>query len=314
MSETIENIPAPTATDEQDDCYRCGYVLRGIDDDQPCPECGLLARRSRRLTDDLHHTRPRWLRRITIGVVLLLLAVVLVCTLPISGPALADAAALRVTARRWRWLVAILPLAPMNLAILLLLVGTWLFTSREGYAPADAADQRRRASLRMLAGFIAAGFVAINFEWSTNARGVVLHSAVRTLLATANLISAIAMLPFPLLLFTQLRSLAKRVRSAHLAEHCVIVGTGLVATLLGTLLMSVLANYGESLGLRHDWMNRSSVGMALFTMLIVSFALFGIWSVYLLARFGFAFRRASRALRREWRSDDRSIAPADAAT
>src|SRR5688500_7930513 len=79
---------AAHATVEADDCYRCGYALHGIADDQPCPECGLLARRSRRVTDDLHRTRPRWLRRITIGVALLLVAIVLIATLPLSGPAL----------------------------------------------------------------------------------------------------------------------------------------------------------------------------------------------------------------------------------
>ena len=44
--------------DRPDDCYRCGYPLLGIDDEQACPECGLLARRSRRQTDELHNTRP----------------------------------------------------------------------------------------------------------------------------------------------------------------------------------------------------------------------------------------------------------------
>ena len=60
-----------------DVCYRCGYDLTGIGDETPCPECGLLARRSRRPTDELHYTRPRWLRRISRGTNLLLLAVLL---------------------------------------------------------------------------------------------------------------------------------------------------------------------------------------------------------------------------------------------
>ena len=49
---------------QRDECYRCGYDIRGIASDQPCPECGLLAERSRRVTDELHNTRPTWLRTI----------------------------------------------------------------------------------------------------------------------------------------------------------------------------------------------------------------------------------------------------------
>jgi len=68
---------------EVDQCYRCGYVLRGIGDDQPCPECGLLARRSRRPSDELHYTRPRWLRRVSRGSNLLLLAILLIVISPV---------------------------------------------------------------------------------------------------------------------------------------------------------------------------------------------------------------------------------------
>ena len=50
----MPTIPAEPAKDE---CYRCGYNLLGIADDQACPECGLLAQRSRRVTDELHDTR-----------------------------------------------------------------------------------------------------------------------------------------------------------------------------------------------------------------------------------------------------------------
>jgi hypothetical protein len=59
----------------RDECYRCGYDLRGIANAGVCPECGLLAERSRRVTDELHDTRPRWLRSLSRGIDLILLAI-----------------------------------------------------------------------------------------------------------------------------------------------------------------------------------------------------------------------------------------------
>ena len=314
MSETTENIPAPRAAQEQDDCYRCGYALHTIPDDLACPECGLLARRSRRVTDDLHRTRPRWLRRITLGVVLLLLAVVLMCALPLTGSSLARVSDAYLTGRRWRWLAVFVPLSPMSLAVLLLFAGTRLLTSREGYAPADAVDRRRRVWLRALAAVTVFGFVVVNVQLYTNFHGLVLPDGTDSAMDIVQLLCALGVVPFPLLLFMQLRSLARRVRSAHLAEHCAIVGCGLSGTLLGFVLLVILSHYAAWFGLRRGSIDRMPGGMALIVGLMVSFALFGIWSIYLLVRFGIAFLRASRALRREWRGDDRSIAPADAAT
>ena len=64
-----------TVASKRDECFRCGYALVGIADDQPCPECGLLAARSRRATDELHLARPAWLRRLSIGTWLILAAI-----------------------------------------------------------------------------------------------------------------------------------------------------------------------------------------------------------------------------------------------
>src|SRR5437762_9680970 len=79
----IAMIPA-AAAEMQGECLRCGYDLRGIANEQACPECGLLAERSRRVTDELHDTRPRWLRRLAWGVWLILLAIPLCAISPIE--------------------------------------------------------------------------------------------------------------------------------------------------------------------------------------------------------------------------------------
>ena len=300
----------PTA--QADDCYRCGYALHSIGDDQPCPECGLLARRSRRVTDDLHRTRPRWLRRIAFGTTLIFLGVVLMGTFPLIASQLAE------ILRTWRslqisptWspLLPLFTLSPMSVATLILFTGTLLLTSREGYAPADHADRWRRGALRALGAQATVGIISVNVEMHVNSNGIVIGSGANAALAVLQMICAISIIPFPLLLFAHLRSLARRVRSAHLAEHCAIVGAGMTATLLVFFATSTASNHAQRLGLSRDWISRSTIGLGLVVGLIVMMALFAIWSVYRLVRFAIAFRRAARALRREWHCDDRSVAP-----
>src|SRR5688500_14287690 len=224
---------AAHATVEADDCYRCGYALHGIADDQPCPECGLLARRSRRVTDDLHRTRPRWLRRIALGTALIFLGVVLIGSFPLIASQLERGLQSWVSLRLSRALRELLPLlilSPMSIATLMLLTGTWLLTSREGYAPADDADRWRRRALRALATVATVGIIGANFGMHVRANGIVIGFRANAALDVLQVICAISIIPFPLLLFARLRSLARRVRSAHLAEHCAIVGAGMSAT------------------------------------------------------------------------------------
>src|SRR5688500_3244961 len=137
---------AAHATVEADDCYRCGYALHGIADDQPCPECGLLARRSRRVTDDLHRTRPRWLRRIALGTALIFLGVVLIGSFPLIASQLERGLQSWVSLRLSRALRELLPLlilSPMSIAMLILLTVSCLHLFRDCYAPADVAEHWR---------------------------------------------------------------------------------------------------------------------------------------------------------------------------
>ncbi len=135
-----------------DECYRCGYDLRGIDNTSPCPECGLLAERSRRPSDELHDTRPRWLRRLSWGVWLILLAIPVI----IAGRTFAKfiydwwmqhQPPWGLGISFWTWLQFLSLLGP-ELGFLIVWIGALLLTSGEGYPPADRADASLRRTIR----------------------------------------------------------------------------------------------------------------------------------------------------------------------
>lgn len=289
-----------------DECYRCGYDLRGINDDQPCPECGLLAQRSRRQTDELHNTRPGWLRTLSRGIWLILLALALPCIVLIL-----------IEAFRWEvttylgnlatpdWVQDLYELTPAYLFVMLLGIGIILFTVREGYPPADQADRKRRLWLRICMLAPVTGLVFLHLYLANQRVYWWSGSLMYHLLALLTL--TIGMAPMALLLFLQLRDLGRRARNAHLVEHCRIVGIGMSLALVycaGMLLFQHLADgaFGSS-----RWWERSMVPIFILLVGSVAASLFILWGVYLLVRFALAFRRASRELQLTWKRDDRAV-------
>ena len=283
-----------------DACFRCGYDLRGIADDSPCPECGLLAGRSRMPSDELRHARPRWLRTLGVGTWLTLAAwagvpaAAWLLTIQLHGirqnylsyfsiPAGTGSAAIELQ---------LLPL-PFTLAAAGLAAGTWLLTAAEGRADADQATRGRRRVLRLM------GLVPLALTLEVHA---MLLGSPRMFWDAFNspltVMAGFALtLPLPLMAFLRLRGLAKRVPNPSLAEHCAIVGVGASAALLAPALVITAGAVIEE-----------PVGSVAF--LVVALAtgvgaiLFYLWAGFVLLRFALAFRRAGRAAKRAWADAD----------
>ena len=292
------NAPDSVPDSVKDECYRCGYDLRGIANDGACPECGLLAERSRRVSDELHNTRPRWLRSLSLGIDLVLLAIIA----PIAESFIA-AIILDFRPPTWN---PYPDLIGLDLAALLLLFGVILLTRPEGYAQADQADRGLRILMRIVA--IVPALTMFVFHLVIDTAGVRGNFYPRERLLTA--LSPIFYFLFsflPLLLFLRLRGLARRVRSAHLAEHCIIVGVGAFASTLYVAAVIFITNNAESWGFKTNWVTRSPVSLIMMLLLGVTCFLFILWSLYLLVRFAVAFWFAAHMLRHKWTRDDRSL-------
>jgi hypothetical protein len=298
-----------TAIPEADHCYRCGYNLHTIANDQPCPECGLLAERSRRVTDELHNTRPRWLANLSRGVWLLVAAL---CALPVLSFAVQWGLSLYYmhggAITYYRALASVSAVAPPLLAAIMLLAGIFLLTRAEGYPPADTTDRGRRRALRILA-FVpvaAIGAEACLYQWLifNSANFGFDYTVYERLNVIVSLIFTLPAVPIPLLLFYQLRSLARRARSAHLAEHCAIVGVGTALALVYVAVMQLILYLGRTSGTY--WMERSSIALMVLLTASVLTGLFTLWSLYLLIRFAISFRKAARQLRAQWKRHDRA--------
>jgi hypothetical protein len=293
----VSAIPIESVRDE---CYRCGYDLRGIANDGACPECGLLAERSRRVTNELHDTRPRWLRSLSRGIDLILLAIFA----PI-GESFVAAIILRFCSPSWN---PYPDFTGFDLSAVLLGLGVILLTRPEGYPPADRADRRLRILMRIVVIIPVAAMVLLQLQLHLliSSGGKLFLFGEQGLVVLLVLFFAIFAF-LPLLLFLRLRGLARRVRSAHLAEHCIIVGVGAFVSMLYIAAVIIVANNADKWGFRSNWMSRSPVSLIMMLAMSVASGLFILWSLYLLVRFAIAFWIAAGKLRGKWTRDDRSL-------
>ena len=203
----------------------------------------------------------------------------------------------------------------------LLFIGVLLLTRAEGYPPADQVDRwfRRWLRLAAIAPLVAIAslfaqdlsqlYLAIQFRRLMVGNGptnmvyptppiIFMVSDDPWFIFSAFFLATVGAVPLALLLFRHLRGLAKRARSAHLAEHCTIVGNGTAAALVYIFGFVELANNAGEWGLKDNLVNSSTVGLWLTVVLGVVASLFMMWCIYLLLRFAVSFIAAAREIHR----------------
>jgi hypothetical protein len=214
------------------------------------------------------------------------------------------------------WLVVTLEAAPLigfELAATMLIIGALLLTGPEGYEPADRADFWRRLLLRiasimpLLALLIQHVILGSQYWLTITPRRPYIPMRQSSWWVVVPLLLTVGCVPLPILLYYQLRSLAKRARSAHLAEHCAIVGTGTSLALLYVAATLFMFETARRWSRDPYWTSRSNGSLLLALILSVAAALFVLWSLYLLIRFAIAFHLAARRLKSTWRRDDRAL-------
>jgi hypothetical protein len=204
----------------------------------------------------------------------------------------------------WFIIVEYATLFPFEIAALLFTWGTFLLSSREGYDAADRADaaQRRRLRFAVLGPWAPLLLLHVNLLTDDTLRQ---YLGEPILLSFAAALGTLGSIPLVILIARRLRALARRARSAHLAEHCRIVGIGTSCTLVYVLIVTVFMQFAADL-VGPYWTSRGSTPLLILLLMATAAALFIFWQLYLLIRFAIAFGQASRNLRCAWRRDDRA--------
>ena len=265
-------------------CLRCGYDLRRAPADAACPECGLAVHRS--IGERFHpdDCPPRWVRRIAVGSLLLLVSYVGVLATIFIGHAGDEvfgfsSSDTMLLAAGWFALMLV-----VHLVANVLLIAN------------DPNRNDRRGERYVRWGMLYAGAPLL---WMGVAFGLV-FSGSRSLLTSQVAETFVQYFPItflvlPALSFERMRQLAVRLSRPRLAEHIRIVAIGMASGAAATLVC--LATLFD---VQSQW-----------TLIVIATALaiavmFVLWGVALLFFITPKFFASARAAKLKWRLADAS--------
>jgi ribosomal protein L37E len=312
-----------------DECFRCGYDLFGVRDDLPCPECGLLAERSRHKSGELHDSHPLWLRNMRRGLILLLLAMTSILVWPtLFFSMFGDEREALLHANyslhsrfgnlnrhvNLNWLAEnvdhFTPLFILGPSVLFLVSGIFLLTRPEGYPLADQTDHKRRRNMRILAVAALATLllsVPLFLAHGSDDKEVRLQYILDSLIG-------LEISPLVLLVFLQLHSLADRMGGKFNRQHLLVGGYIATAAIFlgcGIELLHALSDYFGTVGPLLGSADGSIAATVISLLLPLSVVSLYFWCIYVLLKFILAFSEASANLRRKWAAHDLSLTKND---
>ena len=267
MEIAADNESAPAVA-----CISCGYDLRGIDPAGRCPECGLPLHWTLRAPRTLAEYPASWVTRMSRATRVLAIAYTGLFVFILLG------------------LAGVLPqIDPMPsvaflLASILQLIGMWMLAAHSGHhvEPRSPAVRwmLRITPIGMLIGSIASLVVVYHY-----------HPVLEPIFVISMIIGALA----PTIIFVRLRTVARLIAAAGLAEYSTIVGIGFLCTVLALGGLILIASTNRIVG--------NGIGLIATVAIAVALLLFLLWGAFILASCVVDFGRAARIARAQWNAD-----------
>jgi len=259
-------------------CVRCGYDLRGHDAGGRCPECGLDAYWTLRAPQKLSEYPADWVSAMSRGIQLLAITyagLFVFILLGFTG-----------------WFQNDMMIASVFLiASAFQLAGMWMLSRHSGHLRERAAPVNRwllrLTPLGLLIGSACAVLIPYHYD-------PMLEVAMLIGLA----IGAIA----PTATFIRLRSVARLIADATLAEYSAIVGWGFLAVCAALAVFTSAARGSTLAGV---------AGLALIAIIGASLLLFLLWGAFILICCVIDFRRAARIAQAQWNPPSPPVSSTD---